>query len=263
MNKFYITQFLRLSRAEQLLAVEAIIFSSEEPVSVQNLFNVLIKSDLFSFESENNDLKEQTTDLNISDIKLNNQKRLKEFNLDDYPVKEAPEATPQFFEKIIEEINNELFSTGRPYRIIKIAGGWQFAIREEYGKLIQQLTKSKNKRRLSQAALEVLAITAYRQPITKPEIEQIRGVNSADIINSLVEKNLVEITGRKDSLGKPLIYGTTNEFLKTFGLYSLDDLPKLREFSEIPQNENSETIMDLSSELLPLLQENFNESNNE
>ena len=89
------------------------------------------------------------------------------------------------------------------------------------------------KKRLTQASIETLSIIAYKQPITKPEIEQIRGVNSSEIINSLVEKNLVESTGRKDVLGKPLLYKTTDNFLKVFGLQTLDDLPRLKDFDEI------------------------------
>ncbi|MGA2299042.1 MAG: SMC-Scp complex subunit ScpB, partial [FCB group bacterium] len=82
-------------------------------------------------------------------------------------------------------------------------------------------------------ALETLAIIAYRQPVTKPEIDQIRGVNSIDIINSLTEKKFVEIVGRKDALGRPLLYGTTPDFLRIFGLNTLEELPKLRELEQV------------------------------
>ena len=116
---------------------------------------------------------------------------------------------------------------------MEIAGGYQFATRREYGEVIRHLVNLRKKKRLSQAALETIAIVAYRQPITKPEVEQIRGVNSSEIMNSLLDKNLVKIVGRKDSLGKPLLYATTNEFLRVFGLKRLEDLPKLRELEEI------------------------------
>ncbi|HZV12070.1 MAG TPA: SMC-Scp complex subunit ScpB, partial [Candidatus Kapabacteria bacterium] len=88
-------------------------------------------------------------------------------------------------------------------------------------------------RRLSQAALEVLAIVAYRQPIPKPEIESIRGVNCDEVIQSLLEKDLIAITGRADSVGRPLLFGTTDSFLKYFGLATLKDLPRPREIDEL------------------------------
>ena len=96
----------------------------------------------------------------------------------------------------------------------------------------------KVKRRLSQAALETLSIIAYKQPITKPELEAIRGVNSDYILNTLLEKKLITITGRAESIGRPLLYGTTDEFLKYFALNKISDLPKPREMDEIMQDED-------------------------
>jgi segregation and condensation protein B len=97
--------------------------------------------------------------------------------------------------------------------------------------------------------LETLAIIAYKQPISKPEIEKIRGVNSNEIVNSLLDKGLIKIVGRSDALGKPLVYGTTEEFLRTFGLYSLEELPKLRELEDMSamdedSNKTFEIIVD-------------------
>jgi len=86
--------------------------------------------------------------------------------------------------------------------------------------------------------LETLAIIAYQQPITKPEIEEIRGTNSSEIVNSLLEKNLIQIVGRKDSPGRPFLFGTTNEFLKLFGLNSLDELPNLNEIKSFVNEKN-------------------------
>jgi segregation and condensation protein B len=91
---------------------------------------------------------------------------------------------------------------------------------------------------LSQAALETLAIIAYKQPITKPEIEMIRGVNSDYILNTLLEKNLITIKGRSETIGRPLLYGTTEEFLKYFGLNNISDLPKPREIEEIMKDQD-------------------------
>jgi len=124
------------------------------------------------------------------------------------------------------------------FRIIIIANGYLFASVKEYAKYIGFLSSEKSKRRLSQAALETLAIIAYKQPVTKPELENIRGVNSDYILNTLLEKKLITITGRAESIGRPLLYGTTDEFLKYFALSKITDLPKPREITEIMQDED-------------------------
>lgn len=139
---------------------------------------------------------------------------------------------------IINELNNEYLDSGKSFRIVNIAGGYLFATKEEYSKYVGFLSTEKSKRRLSQAALETLAIIAYKQPITKPEIESIRGVNSDYIIASLLEKNLITISGRAETIGRPLLYSTTKEFLIYFGLSSIKDLPKPREIEEIMQDED-------------------------
>ena len=145
------------------------------------------------------------------------------------------------FEELIAEINHELTHSNRPFQILRVGNGYQFCTRREYGELIHHLSKTKAKKRFTQAALETLAIIAYRQPITRPEIDQIRGVASGEVVNSLLEKNIVEIQGRKDAIGKPLLYGTTVDFLKMFGINSLDELPKLRDLEDIAERMNSES----------------------
>ena len=119
-----------------------------------------------------------------------------------------------------------------------IADGFIFATRTDFAKYLGYLSNEKSKRRLSAAALETLAIVAYKQPITKPEIETIRGVNSDYILNTLLEKQLITISGRAETIGRPLLYTTTDEFLKYFGLNKLADLPKPREIEEIMQDED-------------------------
>lgn len=141
-------------------------------------------------------------------------------------------------ENSVNEINEKYESLSIPFKIVKVAKGYLFATREEYAKYIGFLSSEKSKRRLSQAALETLAIIAYKQPITKPELETIRGVNSDYILNTLLEKKLITITGRTETIGRPLLYGTTDEFLKYFGLYNLSDLPKPREIEEIMQDDD-------------------------
>ncbi len=214
--------FLQLEREEQKAILEALIFASEEPLNNKSLMKILI----------------------FQDVKTNGKNYNSDYNLDEDD-DEKPQGTieneirnkynigDEFFHELVNDINNDLSETGRPFEIIMIGGGWQYATRKEYGEIINKLDSSKHKRKLSQASLEVLSIVAYRQPVTKPELEQIRGVNSSDVINSLMDKGLVKIVGRRKTLGKPLLYGTTPEFLKAFGLNSLEDLPKLREFDEL------------------------------
>ncbi|MCK9210087.1 MAG: SMC-Scp complex subunit ScpB [Ignavibacteriaceae bacterium] len=146
--------------------------------------------------------------------------------------------TGEDIEETVTQINQQLEEQQRPFRIMKIAGGFSFSTKHEYAKYIGYLSTEKSKRRLSQSALETLAIIAYKQPITKPEIEMIRGVNADYIMNTLLEKSLISINGRAETVGRPLLYGTTDEFLKYFGLNKLTDLPKPREIDEIMQDED-------------------------
>jgi segregation and condensation protein B len=151
---------------------------------------------------------------------------------------EDAEITAEDINSAIDLLNQEFEATSRAVKIVKIAGGYLFATREEYAKYIGYLSSEKTKRRLSQAALETLAIIAYKQPITKPELESIRGVNSDYILATLLDKKLITISGRAETIGRPLLYTTTEEFLKYFGLNSLSDLPKPREIEEIMQDED-------------------------
>ncbi|MBL1211967.1 MAG: SMC-Scp complex subunit ScpB [Ignavibacteriae bacterium] len=157
---------------------------------------------------------------------------VKEIDGEDTEIKTAD------IEQSVDELNEKYKNSDNSFRIIKIANGFIFATKGEYAKYVGFLSHEKTKRRLSQAALETLSIIAYKQPITKPEVESIRGVNSDYIINTLLEKNLITIKGRTETIGRPLLYGTTDEFLKYFGLYSIADLPKPREIDEIMQDED-------------------------
>ena len=136
-------------------------------------------------------------------------------------------------EESVKDLNEKYNNEESSFRILQIAEGFIFGTKPEYAKYVGYLSTEKSKRRLSQAALETLAIIAYKQPVTKPEIENIRGVNSDYIINTLLEKTLITIKGRADSIGRPLLYATTPEFLKYFGLNKISDLPKPREIEEI------------------------------
>ncbi len=113
----------------------------------------------------------------------------------------------------------------------EVAGGYQFRTKERCAPWIRQL-KATRPKALSQAALETVAVIAYRQPVMKSEIEKVRGVDVSGILKGLMEKNLVRIVGRRDVPGRPIIYGTTRKFLEVFGLNDLSDLPTLKEFEE-------------------------------
>jgi segregation and condensation protein B len=149
-------------------------------------------------------------------------------------------ANPDAMKIAIEQINDDLARCARPYSIVKVAGGYHFVTRSQFGVYVQKLLKAKSRKRLSQAALETLSIVAYKQPVSKPDIEAIRGVNSGEIMNSLLDRGLVTIIGRAETAGRPLLYGTTAEFLRLFGLAALEDLPRMKEIEELialqPQN---------------------------
>ena len=116
--------------------------------------------------------------------------------------------------------------------LLKIAGGYQFMTKPAFHPVVGQYLKQTTKKRLSRAAMETLSIIAYKQPCTKSEMEKIRGVSCDYAVQKLLEKELVDIKGRSDGPGKPLIYGTSDKFMDYFGLKSLDDLPKPKDFKE-------------------------------
>jgi len=198
-----------------------------------------------------------------SDDSLNNSEIIKAIKgIDGKDV----QISPADVDKCIDELNTTYEKLNMSFNILRIAEGYLFATKQEYAKYVGFLSSEKSKRRLSQAALETLAITAYKQPITKPEIESIRGVNSDYILNTLLEKNLITITGRTESVGRPLLYGTTSEFLKYFGLNSIKDLPKPREIEEIMNDEDfleqkRKIMMNMIEENIQ--EETSNEANND
>jgi segregation and condensation protein B len=115
--------------------------------------------------------------------------------------------------------------------LVQIAGGWQFLTKPEYAEAIERAQFALRPRRLSPAALETLAIIAYRQPVGRIEVDEIRGVDSGAVIDKLVERGLIEVTSRGEGLGRPLLYATTPQFLEILGLQSTDELPRLDELS--------------------------------
>jgi len=135
----------------------------------------------------------------------------------------------------LDHLRQTYESAGRGLRIVEVAGGYQIATRSECAPWIRSLEKIKTATRLSRSGLETLAIVAYKQPVTRGEIEAIRGVDSAYVLKTLLERRIVKIAGRREGLGRPILYGTTREFLQYFGLKDLSELPALKEFKEVAE----------------------------
>ena len=162
-------------------AVEAVLFASDDPVSIARLHDLL------------------------------------------------PEAKPAEIKEAVSALRAEYEAQGRAYAVEEIAEGVQVLTRPAHADIIARLRRSKAEKKLSGAALEVLAIVAYKQPVKRADIEAIRGVQSGEILRALMERRLVRIAGREDAPGAPVQYGTTKEFLEAFGLRALEDLPRPEE----------------------------------
>lgn len=128
-------------------------------------------------------------------------------------------------EAAIDELNKELDASGRAARVEKVAGGYRVMVRGEHAPVLAAVRQQQIQGRLSRAAIETLAIVAYKQPITRADLESIRGVACGEVLRSLMERRLVTIQGRAEEPGRPILYGTTKEFLDQFGLASIKDLP--------------------------------------
>ncbi len=187
-------------------AVEALIFASEKPITVEQLKKVL--------------------ELDAAGIN-----------------------------KIVAELRSDYEAANRGIRIIEIAGGFQMITNSSFAPFLKKLFKNRYSEKLSKPALESLAIIAYKQPLTKTEIESLRNVNVDGVMKSLVEKNLIRICGRKKVPGRPFVFGTTREFLEHFGLKSLQELPKMEDFTVLAQEKEAQ------AEIEPVAQEDLEAKN--
>ena len=176
--------------------IEALIFSSPEPIGWEKLSEIVQESE-------------------------------EELAIDEEIVK-----------RIVARLNERYEENDLAFRIEQTAGGYTFVTQPRYHPWLSVFQHENAYRKLSQSATETLAIVAYRQPITKPEVDQIRGVDSGYILRQLLEKMLVRVSGRADSPGKPLLYKTSKHFLKHFGINSVDELPKPREIDEILKDDD-------------------------
>ncbi|MDD4004686.1 MAG: SMC-Scp complex subunit ScpB [Elusimicrobiaceae bacterium] len=168
---------------------------------------------------------------------------------------------------VIKKIQKEYLESGSSVQIIEVGGGYQMSTKPEFGRWVRRLYGERMSAKLSAAALETLAIAAYRQPITRAEMEAVRGVDVIGPLETLIERGIVKVVGRKETIGRPLLYGTTAEFLRLFGLAGLKDLPTLESFGidtsaldenrqpelfELPEN----TVEGLNAELTRAVAEN-------
>ena len=137
------------------------------------------------------------------------------------------------WEAALQELKDEYARDGRGLQLVEVAAGYQITTRPEYNDWVRELLDPRTPTRLSIQALETLAVIAYKQPVTLPEIIDLRGVKSGGVIKTLLEKRLIRITGRKEVVGRPMLYGTTRDFLLQFGLKDLSELPRIEEFAEV------------------------------
>lgn len=147
---------------------------------------------------------------------------------------------PSETRRIIDELKMEYEQRNRGIRIIEIAGGWQMITHAGFAPFLRKMFKEHQVEKLSKPALESLAIIAYKQPLTRSEIEDLRNVNVDGVMKNLTEKNLIRICGRKKIPGRPFVYGTTREFLVHFGLKSLEELPKMEDFTAMAEKKEAE-----------------------
>ncbi len=140
--------------------------------------------------------------------------------------------SPKVIQEAIAQLNAQYDEHRRAFRIEEVSGGYRLMTRPEHASIVAAMHRSRATTRLSKPALETLSIIAYRQPITRAELESIRGVACGEVVRTLMDRRLVKITGRAEELGRPMLYGTTRQFLDTFGLASVKDLPKPEELAD-------------------------------
>ena len=151
-----------------------------------------------------------------------------------------PDLEPSQIRDILEELKSEYESKISSIRIVEIAGGFQMVTAPEFANFLKKFYKVQRKERLSRPSLATLAIIAYKQPVTKLQIQSIRGVDVDGIINNLKELGIIRIVGRRRAPGRPFLYGTTRQFLEYFGLKSLEDLPRIEDFPKMEETDGFE-----------------------
>ena len=152
-------------------------------------------------------------------------------------VDDSPQLT-----NLIPKLQDKFVMENRPLEIQEVAGGYQITTRAEYETWVRRLLNKSGKLTLSQAALETLAIIAYKQPVNRFEIEAVRGVDCSGVLKTVLDRNLIKIKGRDEGPGRPLLYATTDTFLEYFGLNRISDMPKLKEIIELTKDDSEEQL---------------------
>jgi len=152
-----------------------------------------------------------------------------------------PRCNPSQVRTIVRDLNEEYVERHSAFEIWEVAGGFQMRSLPEFAPYLRQIQKTRPLR-LSQAALETLAIIAYRQPVTRAELEQVRGVDAGAVLRSLLERDLIRVAGHREVPGRPIVYATARRFLEVFGLMKLADLPALREVADLGAGEDEEPV---------------------
>ena len=155
------------------------------------------------------------------------------------------EASPAALQAALDELREHYDVDGHAVELVDAGGGWQILTRPEYTEAIERAQMAVRPRRLSPAALETLAIVAYRQPIGRAEVEEIRGVDVGSVLKSLHERGLIDVVGRSEALGRPLMYGTTDAFLEQFALRHLEELPRTDELAVALRSREQETLAEV------------------
>ena len=146
---------------------------------------------------------------------------------------------PEVYRRAVEELNRDYRESERSFEIQKVAGGYQIYTLPRFHRYIERLWHARKKSGLTRSALETLAIVAYRQPVTRLMVEEIRGVNSDSVLQGLLERGLIRISGRQSAPGRPILYSTTSEFLRYFGLSDIKDLPRDKDFPALQEQQSS------------------------
>ena len=179
--------------------------------------------------------QEEAAALSLTEVQANVEALLYASG-DPLSVKDLKKALPEAGDRIrpvLDQLKDLYSQAGRGLQLVEVAGGFQITTRPEFHEVVSRLLSSPKPARLSLQALETLAVIAYKQPVTAPEIAEIRGVNTAGVLATLIERRLIRIVGRKAVVGRPFMYATTREFLDRFGLNDIGDLPKIEDMAEV------------------------------
>ena len=230
-------------RLEEIPVEEsAIIEPGQEDIEESNTEEVLVEDEEFDDvadeEQDDGEVMEQQSDLREPEEEPTVESVIEavlfvsDEPLTDGRLAKIVDGTPKQIRQYIDNLNEKYRANNNAFRIEQIAGGYQMLTLSRYNLWLKKLVRERSESKLSPAALETLAIIAYKQPVIRADIEAIRGVAAGEVLRSLCYKGLVKIVGRAEVLGRPMLYGTTKKFLEVFGLNTLRDLPKIEELKK-------------------------------